>query len=309
MMKQSNDRHFHHREPLDQWDARNDGSGDAAMPASARLRKAGVIPKAQPAFASVPSRSLTQLNEEADSLLNKLTRMRQKLTEMRGELHDTITGTTPLVEANEQLVLAALHAEAVAETAVSTLGQLAHSSQHDPLTDLPNRLLLLDRFETAIAAARRHDHRIAVLFIDLDGFKQINDTFGHDTGDKVLQLVARRLQSAVRDSDTVSRYGGEEFVVLLPEIHTAADAAVIADKLLAGISAPSRVREHRMSLSASLGITVYPEDGEEAATLINRADAAMYRAKRRGPGRYEFYAEKQSLIRRLSEPPEAPSAA
>jgi diguanylate cyclase (GGDEF)-like protein len=308
-MNQRNDqqnRHLDHREPLTQWSA-----GDAEpAPANARLRRnAAVIPKVQPALAGAASRSLTQLNEEADSLLNKLTRLRQKLTEMRGELHDTIVATTPLVEANEQLVLAALHAEAVAETAVSTLGQLAHSSQHDLLTDLPNRLLLLDRFETAIATARRHDHRIAVLFIDLDHFKHINDTLGHDAGDKVLQLVARRLHSAVRDSDTVSRYGGEEFVVLLPEIHTAADAAVLAEKLLGVIAAPSRVREHRMSLSASLGIALYPEDGEEAATLINRADAAMYRAKRRGPGRYEFYAEKQSLVRRLGEPPEAPSAA
>jgi diguanylate cyclase (GGDEF)-like protein len=257
--------------------------------------------RARHAAPSASPRSLSQLNEDADQLLRKLARLRQNLVEMRQELKQTLANTAPLVEANEQLVLAALHAEAVAETAVSTLGELAHSSQHDPLTDLPNRLLLLDRFETAIAAARRHETRIAVLFVDLDGFKKINDTLGHGIGDQVLQLVARRLQSAVRDSDTVARYGGEEFLVLLPEISQAADAAVIAGKLLAAIAAPSRIGEHRLDLSASIGITIYPEDGEDATTLINRADAAMYRSKRRGPGGHEFYAEKLSLQRRADD--------
>ena len=255
-------------------------------------------PQASRAQPAAPSRSLSQLNVEAEQLLTRLGKLRQSLVEMRRELNQTIATTTPLVEANEQLVLAALHAEAVAETAVSTLGEVARTSQHDPLTNLPNRLLMLDRFDTAIAAARRHDTRIAVLFVDLDGFKNINDTLGHAVGDQVLQLVARRLQSTVRDSDTVSRYGGEEFVVLLPEISRAADAAVIARKLLNAIAAPSRVGEHRLALSASVGITIYPEDGEDAATLITRADDAMYRAKRRHPGEFEFYADKLSLQRR-----------
>ena len=121
-----------------------------------------------------------------------------------------------MAEANEQLALVALHAESVAETAVSELGELARSGQRDPLTGLPNRLLMLDRLENAIATARRHETRIAVLFIDLDNFKRINDTLGHAIGDEALKLAARRLQSAVRDSDTVSRHGGEEFLVLLP---------------------------------------------------------------------------------------------
>jgi len=242
------------------------------------------------------TRRLRQLSEEADGLLTKLTRLRQNLADIRRESNDIKT-TTPLVEANEQLVLAALHAETVAETAVSKLGELARSSQRDPLTNMPNRALMLDRLENAIATARRHDTRIGVLFLDIDNFKMVNDTWGHTIGDQVLQLVARRLQSAVRDSDTVSRHGGEEFLVLLPEIANAADAALIAEKLLAALAAPSRVGDHHMTITASVGITIYPEDGEDAQTLITRADAAMYRAKRSGPGRYEFYAEKLSMTR------------
>jgi len=250
------------------------------------------------------TRKLRELSEEADGLLTKLTRLRQNLADIRRESHNMLS-TTPLVEANEQLVLAALHAETVAETAVSKLGELARSSQRDPLTNIPNRLLMLDRLESAIATARRRDTRIGVMFIDLDNFKRINDTLGHTAGDQVLQLVARRLQSAVRDSDTVSRHGGEEFLVLLPEISQAADAAVIARKLLAALAAPAKVGANRLQLSASIGITIYPEDGEDAETLISRADAAMYRAKRSGPGRYEFYADKMSISRHHPEPPAA----
>jgi len=130
-----------------------------------------------------------------------------------------------------------------------------------------------------------------VLFIDLDRFKQINDTHGHAVGDEVLQLVTRRLESAVRDSDTVSRHSGDEFVVLLAEIYSAHDAVPVAEKMLASLALPARIGSHDLSLSASIGIALYPEDGADAATLIQRADAAMYRAKGRGAGAYEFFAE------------------
>ena len=277
----------------DEAQVKHDGSGDSMS----------ALPNERYQLASTTSK-LRELSEEADGLLTKLTRLRQNLADIRRETHN-MQATTPLVEANKQLVLAALHAETVAETAVSELGELARSSQRDPLTNIPNRLLMLDRLESAIAAARRRDTRIGVMFIDLDAFKLINDTLGHAAGDEVLQLVARRLQSAVRDSDTVSRHGGEEFLVLLPEISQAADAAGIARKLLAALAAPAKVAGHRLHLSASVGITVYPEDGEDAQTLISRADAAMYRAKRAGPGRYEFYAEKMSVVRQVNEPPAA----
>ena len=240
---------------------------------------------------------LSRLSEETDGLLSWLARLRQNLAEIRGAMND-VKAQSALAEANEQLALAALHAESVAETAVTELGELARSGQRDPLTGLPNRLLMLDRLENAIATARRRETRIAVLFIDFDNFKSINDAFGHATGDEALKLAARRLQSAVRDSDTVSRHGGEEFLVLLPDISQAADAASIARKLLDALAAPARAGEHRLHLSASIGITIYPEDAEDAQTLISRADAAMYSSKRRSPGGFEFYAQKLSMIRR-----------
>ena len=243
------------------------------------------------------ARKLSQLSQETDGLLTRLVRLRQNLVEIRQAM-DGAKAQSALAETNEQLVLAALHAESVAETAVSELGELARLGQRDPLTNLPNRLLMLDRLESAIAAARRRETRIAVLFIDLDHFKRINDTLGHAIGDEALKLVARRLQSAVRDSDTVSRHGGEEFLVLLPDISQAADAVSIAQKLLAALAAPARAGEHRLHLSASIGITIYPEDAEDAQTLISRADAAMYRSKRRGAGGFEFYAQKLSMTRR-----------
>jgi len=243
------------------------------------------------------ARKLSQLSQETDGLLTRLVRLRQNLVEIR-QVMDGAKAQSALAETNEQLVLAALHAESVAETAVCELGELARLGQRDPMTNLPNRLLMLDRLESAIATARRRETRIAVLFIDLDHFKRINDTLGHAIGDEALKLVARRLQSAVRDSDTVSRHGGEEFLVLLPDISQAADAVSIAQKLLAALAAPARAGEHRLHLSASVGITIYPEDAEDAQTLISRADAAMYRSKRRGPGGFEFYAQKLSITRR-----------
>ena len=243
------------------------------------------------------ARKLSQLSHEADGLLTRLARLRQNLAEIRSSMNEA-KAQSMLAEANEQLVLVALHAETVAETAVSELGELARSGQRDPLTGLPNRLLMQDRLESAIATARRHETRIAVLFLDLDDFKRINDTLGHAIGDEALKLTARRLQSALRDSDTVSRHGGEEFLVLLPGISQAADAASIAQKLQAALAAPARAGAHRLQLSASVGIAIYPEDAEDAQTLIDRADAAMYRSKRRGPGGFEFYAQKLSMIRR-----------
>lgn len=196
-----------------------------------------------------------------------------------------------LREANEQLILAALHAETVAENAVTHLDELAHSSQHDALTGTPNRALMLDRMENAIAFANRHGTRIGVLFLDLDEFKQINDTLGHAVGDGVVQLVARRLEAQVRQSDTVSRHSGDEFLVLLAEIAQPSDAALVAEKILAALTAPTWVDNHLISLSASIGIALFPDDGTDAATLIRSADTAMYSCKRRGGSNFQFYSD------------------
>ncbi|WP_290652536.1 GGDEF domain-containing protein [Aquisalimonas sp.] len=194
-----------------------------------------------------------------------------------------------LLEVNEHLLLTALQAQMMAEEALQSMGALAQASQRDALTGTPNRALLLDRLESAMAMARRHNTRLALVFIDIDRFKAINDTLGHGVGDEVLKHVARRLQSTVRESDTVSRYGGDEFLVLLTKISQAADAALIAEKMLSALAETAIANGHELQLTASLGITVFPDDGEDTATLIYRADAAMYRAKRLGGGRFEHH--------------------
>jgi diguanylate cyclase (GGDEF)-like protein/PAS domain S-box-containing protein len=157
-------------------------------------------------------------------------------------------------------------------------------AQLDVLTGLPNRLLLDDRVTRAIAAAHRRGSSLAVLFMDIDRFKRVNDTLGHAVGDQVLQSVARRLEASVRRSDTVSRRGGDEFVVLLSEVSCPEDAAFSADKLLAAIAASHRVDDQEVHVTASVGIAVYPADGTDAETLINEADLALLRARshRRG---------------------------
>jgi diguanylate cyclase len=187
--------------------------------------------------------ALALLNEQADEVRADIVRSRRELAKVQRDIGGS--RAAQLLEANEQLVLAALQAESIAEEATGHLDELARSSQRDALTDTPNRALMLDRLENAIALARRHVTRIAVIFLDLDQFKQINDTLGHAVGDEVLQLVARRLESVVRASDTVSRHGGDEFLVLIGEISRASDAGVIAAKILAVLTAPSRVGDPR----------------------------------------------------------------
>jgi diguanylate cyclase (GGDEF)-like protein len=196
-----------------------------------------------------------------------------------------------LVEANEQLVLAALRAHADAEAAAAALQQLSRSAGIDALTELPNRMLLLDRLAQAIVSAQRQSTRFALLFLDLDNFKQINDTLGHAVGDQALKVAARRLASAIRASDTVSRHGGDEFLILLSTVSQASDAVLIARKIAAELGAPTRVGSHVLRLTASIGISLYPDDGDDADTLIVRADAAMYRAKRGSPSGFRFHGE------------------
>jgi diguanylate cyclase len=256
------------------------------------------------------ARAVALLNKQADEIRADIVRSRRELELLQRESGDT--RAAQLVEANEQLVLATLQAETVAETATNHLDELARSSQRDALTDTPNRALMLDRLENAISLARRHVTRLAVLFLDLDQFKQINDTLGHAIGDEVLQLVARRLESVVRASDTVSRHGGDEFLVLIGEVSKASDAAVIAAKILAVLTAPCRVGDHLLRLSASLGIATYPDDGEDAASLVSRADAAMYRSKRRRLGGFEFHREEipgaAAPEQSRADAPQAPAA-
>jgi diguanylate cyclase (GGDEF)-like protein/PAS domain S-box-containing protein len=167
--------------------------------------------------------------------------------------------------------------------------QLSHSAQHDFLTGLPNRMLLVDRIGQAINLAQRSGKRLAVLFLDLDGFKHINDSLGHLLGDKLLQSVATRLVDCVRGSDTVSRQGGDEFVVLLAEMADAADAAITARRMLEAVRNVHRISGNDLHVSTSIGVSVYPDDGTDSETLIKNADTAMYQAKENGRHRYQFF--------------------
>jgi diguanylate cyclase (GGDEF)-like protein/PAS domain S-box-containing protein len=167
--------------------------------------------------------------------------------------------------------------------------QLSHLAQYDVLTDLPNRTLLNDRLTQAIASARRRGSGLAVLFMDLDRFKHVNDSFGHATGDALLQSVAHRLLACVRISDTVSRLGGDEFVIVLSELDQVEDAAITAKKVLAALAAPHRVGQHDLDVTVSVGVSAFPYDGQDAETLIKNADTAMYYAKGNGRNNYQFF--------------------
>jgi diguanylate cyclase (GGDEF)-like protein/PAS domain S-box-containing protein len=168
--------------------------------------------------------------------------------------------------------------------------RMSHLAQHDGLTDLPNRALLNDRLTQAIAFARRRRGKLAVLFLDVDDFKGINDSLGHAVGDRLLQSVSARLLASVRESDTVSRQGGDEFVIVLAEVTDARDAASGADKILRAFGAPHRIGQHELRVTASIGVVTYPEDGIDAPTLMKNADLAMYHAKASGRNRYQSFA-------------------
>ncbi|WP_258192487.1 bifunctional diguanylate cyclase/phosphodiesterase [Nitrosospira sp. Nsp2] len=178
------------------------------------------------------------------------------------------------------------------ETAKDQLDHLAH---HDALTGLPNRLLLQDRLSQTIELARRQGRQFAVLFMDLDRFKHINDSLGHAVGDRLLQSVARRLVRCVRQSDTISRQGGDEFVVLLSNIKQADDAAISAQKILAALAVPHLIGELELQLSVSIGISIYPDHGQNAETLIKSADTAMYHAKENGRDNYKIFEQEMSI--------------
>ena len=171
---------------------------------------------------------------------------------------------------------------------------MVYIAQHDFLTDLPNRMMLHDRLTQAIAHAGREQRKVAVMFLDLDRFKAINDTLGHLVGDKLLQLVAGRISSVARTSDTVSRLGGDEFAIMLPYIENTDDIAMIAVKLLASIAGPYMVDGNEIEVTTSIGISVFPEDGIDSESLIAHADAAMYQAKGSGRNNYQFFTREMN---------------
>ena len=221
-------------------------------------------------------RELLELHAETAKARAVLQELHERTRAIQPEPPGTIHATD-LREANEQLVLALMQSKVESD-------EMSRAAALDALTQLPNRMLFLDRFAQAITGGRRRHRRMAVLFVDLNNFKQVNDALGHHFGDQVLQAAARCMVSVVRASDTVCRYGGDEFLILLDEVTQAGDAGAIADKINAALAVPTQLAEHVLRMSASIGISVYPDDGEEVTTLIDAADAAMYEAKRQGWG-------------------------
>lgn len=205
----------------------------------------------------------------------------------KGELDHTLTGYRILRE-DEIGVLAQIF-ESMRIDLQGTYAKLYHMATHDPLTNLPNRALYYDRLDHALSLAKRNDRRLAVLFLDLDGFKSINDSFGHLQGDMLLQMVAERLKECSRESDTVARIGGDEFAFILENLLNIQHAAVVSEKILARLSHPFVKNASTMEISASIGISVYPDDGEDVEVLLKNADCAMYRGKELGKNCFQFY--------------------
>jgi diguanylate cyclase (GGDEF)-like protein/PAS domain S-box-containing protein len=214
-----------------------------------------------------------------------------------------IESTMPLIHEHDESVIGTIVAFRDVSAAQAKSLELSHLAQHDVLTDLPNRVLFNDRLTQAITLAERQGKQLAVMFVDLDQFKKINDSLGHDVGDKLLLSVAGRLKACVRRSDTISRLGGDEFVVLLSQVEHAEDAAISARKTLRALKVPHMIDSKSLEINVSIGMSTYPVDGRDAASLMIRADNAMYEAKQGGGNNYQFFrhemhgrlAERQSL--------------
>ena len=195
---------------------------------------------------------------------------------------------------NRQLVMHQRELDAKNRELEEEKAKVNYIAFHDDLTGLPNRAGFLERLEHAIGLARRHEGRIAVLFVDLDRFKMVNDTMGHDTGDAMLKEVAKRIGTVLRDTDTLSRVGGDEFVILMETFRHPNDAAFVSEKVLDVIKKSLKIGEFELQMTASIGITIYPDDGTDRHTLIKNADSAMYLAKEDGKNNYRFYTKKLS---------------
>jgi diguanylate cyclase (GGDEF)-like protein len=196
-----------------------------------------------------------------------------------------------LQQANEELVIASVKLQAMAEQLEKTI----HLASHDFLTELPNRMQLFDRIAQAIAWARRHQSKFAVLFLDLDRFKIINDTLGHAIGDRLLQSVAERLMSIIRSSDTASRQGGDEFVLVLTEVSDRDALTLKVDDIRHIISAPYCIAGHELCIGVTIGVSIFPDDGDNAELLIRNADAAMYCAKENGRDQCQFFRPEMGI--------------
>ncbi|CAL60973.1 hypothetical protein; putative GGDEF domain [Herminiimonas arsenicoxydans] len=195
-----------------------------------------------------------------------------------------------LVQANENLVIASIKCQTIAENLEKSSAKMMHLANHDFLTELPNRMQLNDRIGQAILLAKRDNSKLAILFLDLDKFKAVNDVYGHGMGDKLLQAVAARLQIAIRSSDTASRHGGDEFILLLSRIGDKDSLCRTIKKIQHIVSASYLIAETNISIGSAIGVSIFPEHGEDTQTLIHCADIAMYNAKQRGTNQYEIFS-------------------
>lgn len=240
------------------------------------------------------------LREEIADLRQEAADQREETADQREETASTKAAISTLIEsqlreANEHLIVATVRAQTMTDAAQQTAAQMAHKAEHDFLTGLPNRALLSDRLAQSIAHAQRHGKKVALMYLDLDHFKIINDTLGHAVGDQLLQSAAKRLQACVRLSDTVSRQGGDEFVVLLSEVENVGGAVLIAEKLIAAMAQPHLIGDHRLEVTLSIGISLYPDDGKDAEAVVRNADNAMYHAKRGGRNNYQVFTPSMNV--------------
>jgi diguanylate cyclase (GGDEF)-like protein len=220
---------------------------------------------------------VTERHQAEEALLRAHEELEQRVVERTAEL----------ASANSQLqeeVFERMQAEQ----------RIWHVAHHDGLTGLPNRTLLHDRLQQALAQAQRSQHRVAVMFLDLDRFKTVNDTLGHAVGDELLKHVAERLTGVVRAVDTVSRLGGDEFVVILHEVSSPDDAVQVAEKILGALAATVSIDSHQLRATPSIGISMFPDDGDEVFALMKNADTAMYHAKASGRNNFQFYAREMN---------------
>ncbi|MFG6430513.1 diguanylate cyclase domain-containing protein [Roseateles sp. LYH14W] len=242
-----------------------------------------------------PATAPTALEAEVAALERRTLSARAELADVLADLAQAqaqlgSNHAQQLLEANEQLVIDAVRSRSLAESAAQRVNDLTKASELDGLTGLPNRVLLFDRFSQALTHAKRRDNRLALLFLDLDQFKQINDTLGHKIGDAVLRAVGQCLNDCVREVDTVCRLGGDEFVLLLTEVASAADPGRVAEKLLASLAQLTEVDGVAVRVAASIGIAVFPDDAADVERLVDCADQAMYRSKRAGGNCYRFFS-------------------
>jgi len=245
----------------------------------------------------ITRREITVADNEADVLKReKSVTLREKAADLREGKAASSDHMTTLQQANAHLVISAIESRKQAERAEADKIQMEYVANHDVLTGLPNRMLLQDRLGQTIEMARRPGSQFAVLFMDLDRFKDINDAFGHAVGDQLLQSVAQRLLSCVRQSNTVSRQGGDEFVLVLRAIERAEDARLTAQKILTAFEQPHHIDGRDFNISLSMGISIYPDDAQDVETLIKNADTAMFYAKENGRNNCKFFEQDMNIL-------------